>query len=333
MKALILAAGFGTRMAPITDAIPKPLLPVVNVPVIEYNINFLKYYGVKDIFINLHHNGEKIAKALGSGKRFGVKLHYLREKEILGTGGAIGSLKGIVDQPFVVINSDTIFDFDFEEMINSHFCSGKKVTLGMIPSNPKDSRSVVTVDENSRVVRMLDSSIYRTIPEGNCIFTGVHIIDPSVLEYIPDDVFVSITNYVYQRMVEGGDHINGYIIDGKWWDMGNPDDYIACNFELLKLLPFKYFNPYEKYKLKPDIIESSSLVVMGSQVKMHAIPLNPPLILGNSADLENIDQAGPNLIVGDKVKLQNKVDSANAIYLNRSDGSRVLHGKNGKIFY
>jgi len=333
MKALILAAGFGTRMAPITDTIPKPLIPVVNVPVIEYNINLLKHSGVKEIFINLHHNGEKISKTIGNGKKYGLKIRYLCEKEILGTGGAIGSLKGLVDEPFIVINSDTIFDFDFDEMINSHFCSGKKVTLGVIPSDPDDARAVLTVDGNNRIVRMLESSVYNAVPEGNSIFTGVHIIDPSVLEYIPEDVFVSITSYVYQRMVASGEDLNAYTINGKWWDMGTPDDYIDCNFELLKLLPFKYFNPYERYKLKPDIFDGNSLVVMGDNVKMDAIPLVPPLILGNGADLEHLEKAGPNLIVGDKVKLKEKDDMKNAIYFSNSDGSRVLYGKKGKIFY
>ncbi len=333
MKALILAAGFGTRMSPITNIIPKPLIPVVNVPVIEYNIHFLKYHGVKEIFINLHHNGSKIAKVLGTGKKYGVKLTYMHEKEILGTGGAIGNMKELVEEPFIVINSDTIFDFDFDEMISSHFCSGRKVTLGVVLSDSRDSRAVLTVDEKNIIVRMLETSRYSTVPEGNAIFTGIHIIDPSVLDYIPNDVFVSITNYVYQRMIGGEDIINAFVINGKWWDMGTPDDYIECNFELLKLLPFKYFNPYEKYKLKPEIINNESLVIMGDQVKIPAVPLLPPLILGNGSDLESLDHAGPNLIVGDKVKLKEKSDSVNAIYFSNSDGSRILFGKKGKIFY
>jgi len=94
VKALILAAGFGTRMAPITDSIPKPLIPVLNRPTIEYNIYFLKHYGIKEIYINLHSHGEKIAKALGNGSRYGVTIEYLPESEILGTGGAIANVLG-----------------------------------------------------------------------------------------------------------------------------------------------------------------------------------------------------------------------------------------------
>lgn len=333
MKALILAAGFGTRLSPITDFIPKPLLPVLNRPVIEYNINFLKYYGVKEFFINLHHNGEKIEKYLGNGKKYGIKIKYLKEHEILGTGGAIGSLRGQVHSPFMVINSDTIFDFDLDEMINSHHRSGCKVTLGVLSSSSKDSRAVVTVDENSRVVRMLDASFEKNTPPGNAIFTGIHIIDPSLLEYIPENIFTSITSYVYKRMVQQKEHINAVFVDGKWWDMGTPDDYLECNFELLRHLPLHYFDPFDKYQLKPEIINSETLVVMGKNVKIPTIPLNPPLIVGDGADLEKVEKAGPDLILGSKVKISKGTDTSKAIYLNGSDGSRVLPGRKGKIYY
>ena len=333
MKALILAAGFGTRLSPVTDIIPKPLIPVLNRPVIEYNINFLKHYGIKDIFINLHHNGEKIEKYLGNRKKYGVRIRYMKEKEILGTGGAIGNLRGAVDSPFMVINSDTIFDFDLDEMINSHDKSKSRVTLGVISSSHKDPRAVLTVDENSKIVRMLDASFSKTVPEGNAIFTGIHIIDPSILEYIPENIFTSITGYVYRRMVQQQEHINAVFIDGKWWDMGTPDDYLECNFELIKSLPLHYFDPFEKYALKPEVIEHETLVVMGKNVKAPAIPLKPPLIVGNGADLEKIDRAGPNLVLGEKVKIPKGADTSNAVYLDGSDGSRFLPGKKGKIYY
>lgn len=333
MKALILAAGFGTRMSPITDFIPKPLIPVLNRPVIEYNIHFLKHFGIKEIFINLHHNGEKISDALGNGKKYGVKIKYFKEKEILGTGGAIANMGGNVTSPFIVINSDTIFDFDLDEIINSHFKSGSKVTLGVISSSPKDPRAVLRIDENSRVVRMLNASYEKEIPEGNAIFTGLHVIDPSLLEYIPDNIFTSITNYVYKRMIEHREHINALFINGKWWDMGTPDDYLNCTFDLIKSLPLSYFDPFEKYALKPEKINSETLVVMGKNIKLPAIPLNPPLIIGDGADMEKIETAGPNLVIGEKVRLSKDSDTSNTVYLSGADGSRFLFGKKGKIFY
>jgi NDP-sugar pyrophosphorylase family protein len=333
MKALILSAGFGTRMAPITDFIPKPLIPVLNRPVIEYNINLLKHYGIKEIFINLHYSGEKISDALGNGKKYGVKIKYIKEKEILGTGGAIAGMAPFADSPFIVINSDTIFDFDLDEIINSHFKSGCKVTLGVIPSSSKDPRAVLRVDENFKVVRMLDASHESELPEGNAIFTGLHVIDPALLEYIPDNIFTSITNYVYRRMVEHKEPINALFINGKWWDMGTPDDYLRCTFDLIKNLPLSYFDPFEKYALRPEKINSETLVVMGKNIKVHAIPLNPPLIIGDGADMEKIDSAGPNLVIGEKAKLLKESVTSNTVYLSGADGSRFISGHSGRIFY
>lgn len=333
MKALILAAGLGTRMAPITETVPKPLIPVLNRYVIEYNINFLKYHGVKEIYINLYHNGDKIISALGNGKKYGVKIKYLKEKEILGTGGSIGTMRNYVDGPFIVVNSDTIFNFDLESMIDSHRSSEAMVTLGVVHSDPRDSRAVLTVDDSGRVIRMIDSSINETVPEGNAIFTGLHIIDPSLLEYIPDNIFLSITSYVYRRMIEGKEQINAVFIEGNWWDMGTPDDYLNCTFELLKTLPLKYFDPFEKYTLKPDTLSGEGVVVLGKNVKIPTVPLNPPLVIGDGADLENVKEAGPNLVIGDKVKLTDISEAVNTVYLKGTDGKKVLFGNKGKIFY
>jgi len=203
----------------------------------------------------------------------------------------------------------------------------------MISSSSKDSRAVVTVDENFRVVRMIDASFEKTVPAGNAIFTGIHVINPSLLEYIPENIFTSITSYVYKRMVQQKEHINAIIIDGRWWDVGTPDDYLSCTFELLKSLPLHYFDPFDKYLLRPEKLNHEMLVVMGKNVKIPAISLNPPLIVGDGADLEKADKAGPNLVLGDKVKISKGTDTANAVYLNGSDGSRVLFGKKGKIYY
>ncbi|MGI6394170.1 MAG: nucleotidyltransferase family protein [bacterium] len=333
MKALILSAGFGTRMSPVTDLIPKPLIPILNKPVIEYNINFLKHFGVKELYINLHHGGEKIVEALGNGKKFGVEITYLKEKEILGTGGAIANMRPFVTEPFIVINSDTIFDFDLDEMINSHVTSGKKVTIGVIPSSPEDHRAVIKIDESSTVTRMLSASFEKEIPPGNAIFTGLHIINPSLLEYIPENIFTSITGYVYKRMVEQKEQINAFFIDGKWWDIGTPDDYLECTFDLIKHLPLSYFDPFEKYHLKPEKINGKTLVVMGKNVKTSAIPLNPPLIIGDGSDVEKTAVAGPNLIIGKKVKLTKDSEVSNAVYFDGADGSKMLFSKKGKIFY
>ena len=343
MKALILAAGFGTRMAPITDNIPKPLIPVLNRPTIEYNIYFLKHYGIKEIYINLHSHGEKIAKALGNGSKYGVSIEYLPEKEILGTGGAIASMEPFVKkEPFVVINSDTIFNFDLDKMIESHNHSDSLATLGILPASQKDPRAVIRVDGN-KIVRMLNESIYDTIPEGNALFTGIHVINPQLLEFIPKGCFVSITSYVYKRAIKSRRNLNAFYIKGNWWDMGTPDGYLECSFELLRTLPLKFFDDtdifgdyyHTKYEDFAGSKNEDFFVALGKKLNFPPIKQEPPIVIGNNCEIEKNSEIvlGPNLIAGNGAVLTADHELSNAVYLPGADGTKVIYGKNGKIYY
>lgn len=358
MKALILAAGFGTRMAPITDTIPKPLIPVLNRPVIEYNIYFLKSFGVSEIYINLHYNGEKIAKEIGNGSRYGVKIKYLREPDILGTGGAIASMEPFIDgKPFIVINSDTISDFNLDKMIEDHNKSENLATLGLIPATPKDKRAVIRA-EGDKIVRMINESFYPELPEGNAVFTGVHIISPQLLEFIPKNMFVSITSYVYQRAIKSRRRLGAFYIKGSWWDMGTPDGYLDCTFSLFKNLPLKNYKdfdvfgreyvhtPYKNKENEDPETFADSFVALGNNSDFPLIDQLPPIVVGNNCEIKvaksgtnrtGVNRIGPNLIIGDNVKLDIKLDGknslGNAVYLPEADGTRVIYGKNGKIYY
>ena len=344
MKALILAAGFGTRMAPITDTIPKPLIPVLNRPTIEYNIYFLKHYGIKDIYINLHSHGEKIVKALGNGSKYGVKIEYLPESEILGTGGAIASMEPFVKkEPFIVVNSDTIFDFDLDKMIENHNHSEALATLGVLPATQNDPRAVLRAD-GDKIVRMLNGSCYKTIPEGNAIFTGIHVINPQLLEFIPKNCFVSITSYVYKRAVQSDRRLNAFYIKGKWWDMGTPDGFLDCSFDLLQNLPLKFFDETDIFKdyyhTKYDYQRKNGgngdvFVALGKKLNFPPIKQNPPIIVGNNCEIEKSNDIvlGPNLIAGDGAVLSSESELSNAVFLPKADGSRVIFGKKGRIYY
>ena len=343
MKALILAAGFGTRMTPITDTIPKPLIPVLNRPTIEYNIYFLTHFGIKEIYINLHSHGEKIVKALGNGSKYGVKIEYLPEDEILGTGGAIARMEPFVKkEPFIVINSDTIFNFDLDKMIEHHTASDSLATLGVLPASQKDPRAVLRVDGN-KIVRLLNESFYDEIPEGNAMFTGIHIINPLLLEFIPKDCFVSITSYVYKRAIKARRNLNAFYIKGNWWDMGTPDGYLDCSFQLLRLLPLKFFDTtdifedyyHTKYEDVANGANKDFFVALGQKLIFPPVKQIPPIIIGNNCEIENSSEMvlGPNLIAGNGAKITLEHDLSNAVYLPNADGSRVIYGKNGKIYY
>ena len=121
MKAIILAAGFGTRLKPLTNKLPKPMFPVLNRPILEHALHFLSSQGIKEIAINLHHQSEKIIDYFGNGKNFKVELHFSKEENILGTAGGIKKLELFFkDETFLVINSDILVDINLKDVLKFH---------------------------------------------------------------------------------------------------------------------------------------------------------------------------------------------------------------------
>ncbi len=330
MKALLLAAGFGTRLRPITEKTPKALVPVLNVPLIEYGISFLKHHGITEIFINLHHLPDRIREHLGDGERFGVKITYLFEKEILGTGGSIASMKSHVSERFLVMNSDVICDFDLEAFVDRHIAEGALVTLGLVEAKEGDPHAVVTVDADGRVIRLLEGTSQPSLPSANAVFTGIHLIEPRLFDYLPAGIFYSITSDVYQRLVHERSDIRGQFIGGRWHDAGTPETLVAASFDLLSNLTLSY--PVTALQ-KSYGLSSDQLVLLGKRVKAPAVPINPPVAIGNNCKMTGVASLGPWLVVGDKSHLSPGAATERAIYLPGADGTHRIDTPRGALYY
>jgi aminoglycoside/choline kinase family phosphotransferase/dTDP-glucose pyrophosphorylase len=224
MKALILAAGFGTRLLPATQRLPKPLFPICGVPVLGRMIDRLKNAGCTAIAVNTHHLADRIQRYV-QHTDFGVPIHLSHEPDILGTGGAIRRLAGFWDRtPFMVVNADVVSDIDFAEAYRRHCASEATVTMVM---HARDPFNQVWVDERTQQVTgfarfpdAVDHSAHRLLA-----FTGIHVIDPSVVKDIPDGGFCDIIA-VYRQMIATGHAIHAHVVDGHYWqDMGSPEQF------------------------------------------------------------------------------------------------------------
>lgn len=330
MKALLLSAGLGTRMRPMTDRIPKPLLPVLNVPVIEYNINFLKKHGITDLCVNLHHCPEQIKEHLGDGGRWGVRIAYLFEKDILGTGGAIASMKDLTTERFIVMNADTIVDMDIEKMLDFHIARKALVTLGLIRAREGQEHAVVAASGDGRLIRMLGGTPFAALPPANAIFSGIHIIEPALFDYLPHGIYSSITSEIYQRLVCERSDIVGWFIDGLWYDIGTPDSFVTASFDLISRLPLSYPVPQ---LLKAQGLTTDQIVLLGKKSKIPAVPVYPPVVVGEGAKITGTKQVGPWLVVGDGVSIKSDGPVANAVYLPGAKGGSVIVTDRGRIHY
>ncbi|MFO7713977.1 sugar phosphate nucleotidyltransferase [Desulfosarcina sp.] len=223
MKALILAAGFGTRLAPHTRTLPKALFPVAGIPVLGRMITHLIRGGCTAIAVNTHHLSHLIASYLAEND-FGVPLTVSHEPEILGTGGAIRRLAHFWDDdPFMVVNADIVTDIDLADVYRRHKLDGAQVTLVM---HDRPAFNQVGVDEQNQITgfERVDRPTNQS-PHRKMAFTGIHVMDIRILDRIPGSGFSDII-HVYRQMLDEGRPINAQVVRNHYWqDIGSPDGY------------------------------------------------------------------------------------------------------------
>ena len=228
---MILAAGLGTRLRPLTANRPKALVPVGNEPVIERVIRYLEGQNISEIIVNAHHHHKQVVKHFEGGRPSGTPVEVRVEPEILGTGGGI---KNVADfwgaKPFVVINGDVLTNIGLREACESHRKSGSLATLVLHDCRPFNQ---VQVDDHLNIV---DIGV-ENLP-GRLAFTGIHIIDPELLNYVPEGVFQDII-VCYRELIGSGKPIKAHISREHYWrDMGTIKNYFLANREALEGNPF-----------------------------------------------------------------------------------------------
>ena len=225
MKAMILAAGFGTRLRPLTAVTPKPLLPVAGTPMIVWNLLLLKRHGIQDVVINLHHLGAMIEQALGDGARFGMRITYSHEPVILGTGGGIKQMERWFNgEPVLVLNGDTLFELDLTALLVFHRERDAAATL-VVRQDPAAARwGLVEVTDRAEVIRITGRGRSVSTPTTPRMFAGIHILHPRLLRSLPVGKESSIID-AYVQGIQEGERIMGYDFDGYWTDVGTPERY------------------------------------------------------------------------------------------------------------
>ena len=225
MRAMILAAGLGTRLRPLTDTLPKPLLPIAGAPLILWNLLLLRQHGIMEVIINLHHLGHLIEQELGDGARFGMRLSYSREPVILGTGGGIKQAEPFFNgEPFAVLNGDTLLELDLGALIRFHEQRNALATMVLREDPDADRWGAVEVDGQQRVVRIIGRGLSKAGQTAKRMFAGVHVMHPRLLKDVPTGQVSSIID-TYVNAIQRGELILGYKMDGYWSDVGTPERY------------------------------------------------------------------------------------------------------------
>jgi len=214
MKALILCAGEGARLRPLTEKIPKPMILINKKPLLEYNIELLKSYGVKEIAINTSYLPEKIKEYFGDGSKFGVKLKYSYEPKLLGTAGALNNFRNFFNETFVILYGDIVTNLDIGSMIKNHNSLGGIATLALRKNTlNKNSGGFVTMNKNFQVKKFIEKS--NTEKRENCSIenfwknSGIYVLEPDVIKYIPNG-FSDFGKDIFPKILESKRKVFGY---------------------------------------------------------------------------------------------------------------------------
>ena len=235
---MILCAGLGTRLRPLTEAVPKPAVPVCGVPLVRWNLGLLARAGVRRAVVNTHHLAGPMAEAARrAAAELGLSLAVSHEPAIAGTGGALRQARPHLEgaSAILVVNGDVLFDVDLAEALRVHRWSGARATMVLAPMPPGARYAAVEVDDAGRVRRIAG----RFGPGGDGLrpfhFTGVHVLAPSLLDAVPPVPFeLDVNRQVYPRvMEEPGGGVRGFLQGGYWNDLGTPARYLEASLDVV----------------------------------------------------------------------------------------------------
>ena len=237
-RAMVLAAGLGTRLAPITHTTPKPLVSVAGRPLLDRLLEFLRAGGIEEVVINLHHLGQRIEEHVGDGRRFGLRVRYSPEDPILDTGGGIKKAEPLLaGEPFVVANGDSLLEIRLRDLIDWHRAHGGVATLAVRPDPNARGYGVVELDDADRVCRIV--GLPPTAQPGSraLMFPGLHVLEPEVFRWMDAGGVFSVTRVTYPRMIEAGLPVFGWETRARWITIDTPAALAAAD-RLLRDAPF-----------------------------------------------------------------------------------------------
>jgi NDP-sugar pyrophosphorylase family protein len=243
MKAMILAAGFGTRLFPLTIDRTKPAIPFLGKPLVGYVAEYVARYGFKDIVVNLHHQPDSVIEALGDGSAFGVDIEYTREvPEILGTAGALDNAREFLqDDTFLIVNGKIITDIDISAAIETHRSSGAIATMVLKPNAKREKFTIVeTLDgfvtgfgDSATPVTESELRDTETAIVTPLMFTGIHIMEPRVFDYIPRGKYSDIVPTFYNPALAVGEKIAAHVTDANWFELSTIQRYLDISLAMM----------------------------------------------------------------------------------------------------
>jgi NDP-sugar pyrophosphorylase family protein len=233
MKAMILAGGMSTRLYPLTKQVPKPIVPVAGEPISGHVMRWLSSHGYDEVAINVFYLADLVERTFADGAPYGVKLHYLRERELTGSAGGLKQMEGWFDGTFVVVGCDDLTDADLTALVRFHKARGALATIGLLEVDEVDQYGVVVLGDDGRITGFQEKPAKGT-EKSKLANTGIYVFEPAIFDRIPVDTFYDFGKQVFPELLAGGLPFYGMKLEGAYWrDIGTPDEYRRATEDVL----------------------------------------------------------------------------------------------------
>ncbi len=328
MRAVVMAGGEGTRLRPMTASMPKPLLPVVNKPLMEYVLLLLKRHGLEEAVVTVQFLASMVRNYFGDGEELGMSLQYANEETPLGTAGSVKNAEeALHDDTFLVISGDALTDIDLTDLIRFHKDRGALVTVCLKRvTNPLEF-GITIIDEDGRVDRFLEKPTWGEV-FSDTVNTGIYVMEPEVFDYIEAGEIVDWSGDVFPALMAAGKPIYGYVAEGYWEDVGTHEAYLRAQADVLSGLVQAEIDGFE---VAPGI-----RIAEGAEVDHEAV-LKGPLYIGDyakveaGAELREYTVLGSNVVVRSSAFLHRAVVHDN-VYIGPQTNLRgCVIGKNADV--
>lgn len=272
MQAVILVGGKGTRLLPLTCNTPKPMVPVLNRPFMEYVIGHLGEHKINDVVMAMNYLPKALEDYFGDGVKFTQKIRYCLETSPMDTAGAVKNTEYCIgNEAFIVLNGDIFTDLDFTDMLRYHREKKAKVTIALTPVPDPTNYGLIETTPEGRVTRFLEKPKPEEVTT-DMINAGTYILEPEVLGYIPKNTPWSFERKLFPMLLEKGEPVYGYSSDAYWIDIGRPEKYMLLHRDLLT----------QSRLLSKDV--KKSLLNKGARIHP-SVKLNGPVVVGTGSEI------------------------------------------------
>ncbi|MFA6192090.1 MAG: sugar phosphate nucleotidyltransferase [Sulfurimonas sp.] len=306
MKAVILAGGFGTRIQPLTNSRPKPMLPIINKPMMEHTMMKLRDLGVREFIVLLYFKPEVITEYFGDGKKFGINISYIVPKEDFGTAGAVKlAEEAIGNDNFIIISGDLVTDFDFKKIFQCHAERHSKLTITLTSVKNPLQFGVVIADEDGKIEKFLEKPSWGEV-FSDTINTGIYILEPDILDYIPKNTNYDFGKDLFPLLMKKNVSLNGCSASGYWRDVGNPESYREVYDDILSGRVDFDFGSDEKVFSDGILYGGKEYGELNGVEILGKVVLGKNVTIGKWVKLHNV-VIGDNSVIGDFCKIRNTV--------------------------